>query len=256
MATKKTKETAPPPHEMGHNNPPLEEQLRLQYLDVINRVEPLAERANKLPKQIASEEDLAIITPVVVDAKKLAGDLEKLREAEKKPFLDKGREVDAFFTPMRDRMKRIATVFENLASEFQRAKAQREQAAADERARIAEAEAEKHRKKADAAKRADTVAKHEIAAEQAEDAASREAAAGKAAAEDALKIRTSAGTARGTKFWNFEIEEFDKVSLDDIRPFLSRDTVEKAIRAKIKIQKGDTKIGGVRVFEDVKASIR
>ena len=107
---------------IGHNSAPIEEILADTQKGLLARVEPLAERANALPKKIASEDDLALVTPVVVDAKALAKDIETARSAEKKPYLDGGRAVDAFFKPHKDRLDRIVGVFERLASDFQREK--------------------------------------------------------------------------------------------------------------------------------------
>lgn len=241
---------------IGHNAPPIEELLADTQKDLLARVEPLAERANDLPKKIASEDDLAKVTPVVVDAKALAKDIEGARSAEKKPYLDGGRAVDAFFKPHKDRLDRIVGVFERLASDFQREKIAEERRRAEEAERKADAEAERLRKEAEAAKKPETRQRKLDKAAEAENEADRAAAAAGRSGNELGKVTTAGGTARAQTFWNYAIDNYGGVDLNSIRDFIDREAVEKAIRAKIKIQKGNTEIPGVRVFEDVKASIR
>jgi hypothetical protein len=241
---------------VGDNKPPLEEQLAVTHAALVGRVEPIALRANKLPKKITTEADLELITPVVVDAKALSKELEAARALEKDPHFKAGKTVDAFFKVSKDRLDRIATVFEQVAAQFQRDKMEAERIAGIEEQRRADAEAERLRKKAEAAVKPETKQKHLDAADRAEGASDR-AAAGIAQSDKAIgTVATSAGKVSGKKFWNFAIEDFDKVDLNAIRDFVDRAAIEKAIKAKIGIQKGNTKIDGVRVFEDVKASIR
>ena len=241
---------------IGHNAPPIEEILADTRSALLARVEPIAERANGLPKKIASEDDLALVTPVVVDAKALAKEIENARRDDKQPYLDGGRAVDAFFKPHKDRLDRIASVFERLASDFQREKIRQERARAEESERKAAAEAERLRKEAEAAKKPETQQRKLDAAAEADNAADRAAAAASRSGNELGKVTTAGGTARAQTFWNFAIDNYGEVDLNAIRDFIDREAVEKAIRAKIKIQKGNTDIPGVRVFEDVKASIR
>jgi len=249
---------APPP--IGHNAPPPElspgEKALAAQAELLARVEPIAERANKLPKAINSEEDLETITPVVVDAKSLSSDIEKARKAEKEPYLEGGRAVDGAFNPIKERVDRIVKVFEGLASDFQRRKIEAQRIADAEEARKAEARAAKLREEADAAKRPETAQRRHDLADAAE--ADAERAAGLAARGNAeiAKVKTTGGTASARGVWTFAIEDFDKVDLNAIRPFIPREAIEQGLRAYVKIQKGAAKLEGVRFFEDVKASFR
>lgn len=244
---------------IGHNSASIEEILQDTRSALMARVEPLAERANsvELPnKKIESEDHLALITPIVVDAKALAKDLENARKDDKQPYLDGGRAVDAFFKGPKDRLDRIVGVFERLASDFQREKIAEERRRAEEAERRAEAEAERLRKEAETAKKPETQQRKLDKAAEADNAADRAAAAAQRSGNELGKVSTAGGTARAQTFWNYAIENYGELDLNSIRDFIDREAVEKAIRAKIKIQKGNTEIPGVRVFEDVKASIR
>lgn len=248
--------TTEQPAGIGHNAPPIEELLASISAELLAGLDPIAERANGLPKVIKTEADLALVTPVVVDAKALSKKIEKMRTDEKAPYLAGGRAVDAFFNPSKARLDRIASVFERLAGDFQREKIATQRREAEEAERKAAADAERLRREAEEVVKPETKQKRLDAAAEADNAADRAAAAATAETADLAKVTTAGGTVRGQTFWNFAIEKYDDVDLNSIRDFIDRDAVEKAIRAKIKIQKGNTEINGVRVFEDVKTSIR
>ena len=253
---------------LGHNNPPeethhedgtprsIEELLAASQAEIIAKVEPIAERANKLPRSIDSEDDLNKVTPVVLDAKALVRDLEAARKAAKQPYIDGGKAVDGFFNPVKDRIGRIVSVFEDLASDFQRRKIEAERAARAEEARKAEQRAQKAREDAEKAKRADTREKRLDAADQAQVEADRAAASVTQTNAQLGKVSGSGGTASARTHWTFAIEDFDKLDLNAIRHFIPRDAIEQGLRAYVKIQKGSAKMDGVRFYEDVKTSFR
>lgn len=255
-----TDETAPAG--VGHNNPPEEtpptisETLQLSAADLIGKVQPLADRANKLPRVINTEDELNAVAPVVVDAKQLVKNLEAARKAAKQPYIDGGKEVDGFFNPVKDRIGKIVSVFEALASDFQRRKIAAERAARAEEARKAEERAEKERQKAEAAKRPETREKRLDAAETAQVEADRAAAAVQKTNAELGKVSGAGGTASARTVWTFAIEDFDAVDLNAIRHFIPREAIEQGLRAYVKIQKGSAKMNGVRFYEDVKTSFR
>lgn len=242
---------------IGGNNPPIPEALAIQYKDLIDKIEPIAERANALPRKVEDDEQLGVVGALVIDANELSKKLEAHRKAEKEPHLTAGREVDAFFNPLVDRLDRIADTFEEISSNYQR-----EKIAAERRAREAEAQKlrdaeEKKRAEADRAKREETVErKHDEADELALRAAQAESRAN-AADKDLGRMQTATGVKVGAKTeWKFEITDYDTVPLEKLRPYFARAEVEKAIRSYVKIHKGSTALAGVRVFEDISTNFR
>lgn len=242
---------------IGGNNPPIADALAIQYKDLIAKIEPIAARANALPRKVDNDEQLGVVGALVVDANELSKKLENHRKTEKQPHLDAGRDVDAFFNPLVDRLDRIADTFEEISSSYQR-----EKIAAERRAREAEAlklrEAEeKKRAEADKAKREETAErKHDEADEIALRAAQAESKAN-AANKDLGRMQTATGVKVGAKTeWKFEITDYEAIPLDKLRPYFGRPEVEKAIRSYIKIHKGSTALAGVRVFEDISTNFR
>lgn len=242
---------------IGGNNPPIPDVLAEQHKDLIAKIEPIAERANKLPRVVKNDEQLGIVGALVIDANELSKKLEAHRKAEKQPYLDQGREVDAFFNPLIDRLDRIADTFEEISTAYQR-----EKIAAERRARAAKAEKlreaeEKKRAEAEAAKRETTAErKHDEADEIALRAAQAESKAN-AANKDLGRMQTATGVKVGAKTeWQFEITDYEAIPLDRLRPYFRREEVEKAIRSLVKIQKGSTTLAGVRVFEDISTNFR
>lgn len=242
---------------IGGNNPPISEVLAEQYRDLVAKIEPIAERANALPRKVESDEDLGPVGDIIVDASALSKEIEKARKAEKEPHDRAGKEVQAFFLPLKDRLDRISTAFQTASDEYQRQKAAAARRAAEEEARKLREEEERLRREADEAKRPATadrkLDKAEEIADQREEAEARAAATN----ADLTRIRTDTGVTAGTRtVWNFQITDYDAIPLDKLRPFLKREHVEGAIRSMVNIQKGSTKLDGVRVFEDIKSTFR
>ncbi|MEL4069548.1 hypothetical protein WKW50_05310 [Ochrobactrum sp. GPK 3] len=242
---------------IGGNNPPIKEVLADQYKELIAEIEPLAERANALPRKIEDDEALGPIGEVVIDAKSLSKRIETTRKAEKEPFVKGGKEVDQFFNPLTDRLDRIVVVFEDLASAYQRTKAENEKRRAAEEAAKLRAEEDRKLREAEVAKRESTVErKKDEAADLSNQAAVADRRADASAAE-LTKVRTDNGiTASAKTKWAFRIVDLAQIDLNSLRDFFRLEDIEKAIRSKVSIHKGNTKIEGVEVFEDVKATFR
>lgn len=242
---------------IGHNRPPIEEVLAEQYRELGTEIEAIADRANKTSRKIEKDDDLGPIGDLVVDASKLAKKIEAARKFEKEPHDAAGKAVQAYFLPLKERVERIADTFEEAATAYQREKAAAARRAAEEEARKLREAEEKKRQEAEAAKRQATADKKlDQAAELADKAEEAEAKAASSNAE-LTKVRTDSGVTAGTKtVWNFQITDYDAIPLDKLRPFFRREDVEKAIRSMVGIQKGATKLEGVRVFEDIKSTFR
>lgn len=242
---------------IGGNNPPIKEILAEQHKELIDKIAPIADRANALPRKISDDEDLGPIGEVVLDAKKLSKKLEDTRTTEKAPHLAAGREVDQFFNPLIGRLDKIVEVFEDLASRYQRDKAEAERRRATEEAARLRAGEDKKLREAQEVKRESTAErKKDEAASLGQQASSAEQRTTASAAE-LTKVRTGSGiTASAKTSWTFRIVDLALIDLNSLRDFFRLEDIEKAIRSKVSIHKGNTKIEGVDVFEDVKATFR
>lgn len=245
------------PAPMGHNKPPLEEVLADQHRPLLGDVDAIAKRAMVLPAKIKSDDDLDATTDVGRDLGKLRKQIDGTRKDEKEPYLEGGRAVDAFFNAQLARVDDILTTLRDRATVWQREKEAEERRRREAEARRLAQEEEAARKRAEAAKRPETVERYEDKAE--EIAAQREDAEAAAQADTSTihRRQTSSGARSGArKSWTFEITEYEAIPLDALRPFLRREDIEKAIRSYVGIHKGAASLKGVHVFEDSKATFR
>lgn len=244
------------PPRAGHNNPPaptVAERLAEIYGLEIAKVEALAERANNAPKEITNAEQRAIVADIAADADALGKALDRLREVEKKPHLDAGRAIDAYFKENGTvRTGRIEAAMTQRLTAYRKAELAAEQKRQEEAAR-------KAREQAEAASFDAAIAEAEGRHDDAE-ADTFRAAASEAAAEqiaDSQAPRQATVTAAGTRVSDktaltFEIVDYDAIPLDKLRPYLKREDVEKALRAYLRFAKENAKLPGVRFFEDLK----
>jgi hypothetical protein len=246
---------------IGANQPPpLRDILAENHAGLIAEIDPLAERANAAPKDIAGDSDITAIGDIVVDARKLSRRLDQAREAEKRPHLEAGREIDGYFKAMVERVDRIAAVLQKRADDYQRARAEEARRAREAEARRIREEEERQRRIAEeeaARNRPVAAEKHQAKAEQAADRAAEVEASAQASAADLTRVRSETGTVASARTsWNFEITDYSAVPLEKLRPYLARADVEKAIRSFVRVNKGAEQLAGIRIFEDIKANFR
>ncbi|MEW5421916.1 hypothetical protein [Amorphus sp. 3PC139-8] len=242
---------------MGHNAPPLEELLADQHRSLVGDVDAIAKRAMVLPEEISSDDDLDATTNVGRDLAKLRKRIDATRKEEKEPHLEAGRTVDTFFNAQIGRVASILSTLEARATAWHEKKAAAEKRRREDEARRLAQQEEAARKRAEAAKRPDTVARYADEAEQL--AAKREdaEAAIESGVRSVTKRTTESGARSGSRStWDFQITDYDAIPLDVLRPFLRREDVEKASRSYVRIQKGSASLAGVHVFESTKATFR
>lgn len=195
---------------------------------------------------------------LVKDAGALARQADEVRKREKQPFLDAGRDVDAFFKAHLDRLERIRKAFEAVATDYQRKMAAEARRKAEEEARKAreeEAARIEAARKAEADNRSKHAENHAAKADAAAERAQAAEAVASASAADLTRQRTESGILATAKTeWAFEIVDYAAVDLNALRMCFKRDDVEKAIRQAVK--NGVRDLAGVRIFEDVKATFR
>lgn len=260
---------------IGHNQGPamtLTERLASDYETITDKVDALAKEADALPRTVASDTAAEPLVDVVRRAKVIGRAAEDARKTEKEPYLQAGRDVDAFFKAFTDRITRIASTLEGRINEWQREKERRRRAALEEEARrqreaerLAREEAERKMREAEAAEkeRASTVEQVErladaVEADQAASLASMKADAAEhragASITDLGRVRTASGTASVRSIWSFEVTDPSQVPLEPLRQFIPRADLEKAIAAFVRF--GGRDLAGVRIFEDFKTQVR
>lgn len=236
-----------------------EDQLAKDFEHLEQAVIAIETRAADAPPVLEDDEDLAIINKLVADCRDEVGKFDRAREAEKRPYLEAGRVVDAFFKSLTSRVERAKGSLEGIATAYLNKKAAEERRKRDEEARRlreeADRKAEEARKAAAAAAPSATPsiipAMNEATQAQAR-AENAEAAAG-AKPADLARTRTEGGTATLVDDWQFEITNYDEIDLNKLRPYFSRPDVEKAIRRHVGIHKDTQPVAGVRVFNKPKA---
>lgn len=248
---------APPP--IGHNKPPspidlLRETLTETYSAEIAKAGPIADRANKSPEKIETDEDLAQITEIALDARDLGKALDAARLNEQRPLVAVLKEV---FEPAVNRCSRIHEALQERATVYNRAKAAKVRAEQQaEETRLREEAAERRKQAEIANEFGDT----DKAVENLQEVArieSEVAAQPKVSAADATRVRAEGGGLATTRTtWKFEVTDYSKVDLAALRDFIAPAAVEKAIGAYLKIKKGTAKLDGVRFYEEDAAQFR
>lgn len=241
---------------IGHNNPPISEILTDQFKGELASVESLAERANKMPKEISSDDELPKLAAIVKDCRALSKTLDKLRLAETEPLRERTSATNNFFNTSIKRLDRMNTAANATITKYNQKKIE------DERQRRL-AEEEEARKEAAAKLQAATEAsggsETEIAmaeAQAAEDNAAKAKAETRAKASDIARTTTEAGTVSSRSVWTFAIENSGEIPLDQLRPYFGIDAIEKALRGYVNANKSHAKLPGVRFFQQQKAIVR
>lgn len=130
--------------EQGHNNPPPDAAFGLHVDSLFTLLSDTLAGG-----EVSSDEQEAAIDAILDDFRKAGTDAEKARKAEKEPFLEAGRAVDAKWKPVTDKAARGATACKDALTPYRTAK----QRAKDEAARKAREEAEARAKAAQEALR-------------------------------------------------------------------------------------------------------
>ena len=152
-----TDQTAGIGHNAGPEIDPFVLRLEEANAGLLRRQTALEIRAIKLPKESNSDEDVALISAFAVDARALAREIEAVRVEVKQPYLNRERQIDGWFNPIKEQLAARASAMEKRNGPFllakrlrdeaeQRAKADRAREEAAERQRLAdEAAAEQRR---------------------------------------------------------------------------------------------------------------
>ena len=242
----------------GHNKAPLDDVLATDFKDLADRVDDAVKKINKRPPKVKDDADFASVGHLVLDARKLTSELDETRKGETDPMFKAQREIKAYFDALSDKLAAALKPHQAAADDYTREKAAADRRKKEEEAKKLREKEEAERAKAEtltgaAAARAEGRA--EVLAGQAEAA---ESAASHGAASAVRTKVGGGGVATATTKWTFAIDDYDALiaPVGPLGPFINRDAIETAIRSIVRIQKGNTRLPGVRVFPDTKASFR
>lgn len=141
---------------LATNRPALitEGDLAKSYKHVVDKIDELLALAADLPLVIEDDEDQDAIAAVVPKLRGAHKRAEEIREAEKGPFLDAGRVVDAWFNGQKMRLNTLQAQLQGRLDSYARKKAEAARKAQEEAARKAAEEAAKQQAAAAAAQEA------------------------------------------------------------------------------------------------------
>jgi len=242
------------------NRPPLisKDQLAIDFASLVKEVAEIETAFEELPSVAEDDEDLALITGAATQIIKLAKKLDETKKEEKRPYLDAGTAIEAFFT--HDLGARLATIkrkLESVSTAFQRKKAERERLLREREAELAREKAAEAARQVRASVAAGDVKAATSAVTESNrltDFANRATAAAAAPTSALAKVKTDAGTASLADNWTFDDIDINTIDLETLRPFITQAAIEQALRAFIKA--GRREIKGARIFNDSKSRFR
>lgn len=246
---------------IGDNKPPSSVELFTRelvdtYGSELAKIDPIAARANDAPQKIETDDDLKTWSELYLDTSSLHKQLDTARLNEQRPMI---AALNTVFGNTLERAARIMAFGKKISDDYNRAKLAKERADREAEQKRLRDEAEQKRRDAEVAAEFGDV---NGTVEHAQGAAAIESQIAQAAAEapkaaDVARVRTDSGVlATVATNWKYEIDDYAKVDLNAIRAFMDPKDIDKAVRKLVKIQKGATKIDGVRVYEDVGTTFR
>ena len=248
---------------LGHNLPPLQEQLADETTELVQRRDELVGSADRAPPTITDE----LIATKVADLVRLIAacikNAEAARVSRKEPYLAAGRLVDAHYkNNITGPLETVKRDLERRLTLYQRQKAEEERRAREAEARRQAEEAERQRREAEAAAEAaatdadlDAAISAEELARQAEADAVRAKREAEAKPADLSRSRGDLGAVASLHtFWDWKDLDRDTIDLDALRPHFPADAIEKAVRSYIRA--GGRKLTGVTIFENTETRVR
>ena len=242
---------------IGHNNPPSDLDIVKARLDEKERPIRAALAAiteKPVPETIEDEATAGQITDRIKSLKNVQSGVDADHKEVKKPYLDCGREVDAWKNGM------SAEITSHVAQATKPLNAFLNKKAEEERARlaaIAAAEREKAEKLAREAEALNNANITDVANEVLDAAVQSDVTAARIEKNVAFarngnlaKARSFGGAVASQKTaWVGRITSMAAIDLEALRPHLTEDAVQKALNAFVKA--GGRKIGGAEIKEEI-----
>ena len=260
------------PAPLSNMPPPLRERLQSDHEKMLIAVAEIVDRADALAKtSIFDDESATAFSDMIKDISKYDKRVEALRVDEKEPFLESGRVVDGFFKEQAGKLQKAQRSLNDILTTYLNDKAERERAERIAREKLERERAEEARRVADEALRAaqeaeaarrsadaDALLNKALAADQKATMqevqqlrAERDVAARPA---DMARTRGVSSLATLTTSWESEVQDFEAIPLDILRPHIPRAAIEQAIRSFVRA--GGRELAGVKIYEQSKASVR
>lgn len=243
------------------NRPPLvtPEQLEIDHAAILTAVANLRARFESAIPVVENDEDVGALGEMVKDIRAEWQRVDATREDARRDYLDAQRIVNSFFNERKDTLAGFMAELEARQKVYLDKKADKERARQEEISRLAKVESDRLAEQARLAAADNKPVEAEVAAQASQRAEAtaveaQEQAQSKPA--DLARTRTTSGTATLAVEWKFEITELPKIDLEALRPYLPRADLEKAIRAFVKVNKGDRPLVGVRIYSTTKAQNR
>ncbi len=252
---------------LGDNQPPpdanpIRDRLTEDHSGLLSRRDELLAATDRVPVAIESESTAQKVGDFIKQLQAAVKNADAARVAEKEPYLDGGRQVDGFFKKVTEPLAKDKKDIEGRLNIFLRKKADAERRAREEAEKKAREEAKRTAKEAAEAEAAMTsdadVEKAVVAEQRAKDAAeiaAKAQAEAEAKAAELSRTRGDYGSVASLRtFWDHKDLDRDKLSLEPLRPHLSIDALEKAVRSYIKA--GGRELAGVTIFENTSTVVR
>lgn len=208
---------------LGHNQPPLADRLALDHAELVKSATEAAALVPDQIRAIETDEEAAAYTDTAADIKAVIAEADAAFKAEKAPWLEGGRTVEAFFSfrgTLDAAVKRLRRALDDRAGALLAARRKAEQAAA-----------EKARKEAEAF----------------DEPAPVMAAAPVREVARVVSIATGNKASASIK-WRGEVVDIDALPRQYMRA--NQDAIDAAIKGGVRA------IPGVRIFEEVRTAIR
>lgn len=245
---------------IGHNQPPeglpagpesIREAIRERREKLFARKDDLVAGSRRMPESVEDDETAGKVGDFIKQVNAARKSLEDARKADKQPYLDGGKAVDALFKPHVEGLDGVKAQAQQLLTAYQRRVAEAERQRREEEARRAREEAERK------AAEAQTAADDEAARRAAEEARAQadQTAQEAASPAPAPSAKSAHGTSVSTrKIWTFGDLDPAQIDLEALRPYLPPAAIEQALRAFIK--DGGREIAGARIFQDERVNVR
>lgn len=246
---------------IGDNKPPLKARLEISYADLKKRAVELVEAFARAPAEIKDDAMQGKVGDLYRLMSACTSKVETTRKEEKDPFIADGRAVDNFFHEIADPVEKAMKALKGRSDLYLNAKAAaaRKALAEEEARKRAEAQAA-----LEAAQRAADAGRAKTADRQLEKAAAATTAATQAQ-EAAAQAPAAFARTRGEHSmattqtrWTHDVVDWDVVvaPFGLLGPFLSRDDIDKAIRAFVRQHRDTISLAGVRIYESTTSQFR
>lgn len=138
---------------LGHNKPPLAEEVRAKHRDVFDAMEQLAGALELVPPVITSDDEEGKAQDVVLKCKKVLSTAKAMHKLEKEPFDEKIKELKNLFAIPMEKVEKVADAVLKRLDVYKEKKAQEERRRREEEARKAAEEAARKQREAEEADR-------------------------------------------------------------------------------------------------------